>query len=202
MSKNVAILYGHPDTSPDRLTFALAKAYQDASQLSGHATRLIKLSDLEFESIISKDDFQEGKIPKDILQSQETIEWADHILFIFPLWMGSMPGRFKMLLEQVFRPGFAIDYSRKGFPGKMLKGKTADIVVTMGMPTVAYGGFYFSHGIRNLRRNILHFTGIDPIRSTYFGGVDHAKPKTIEKWFDKMRKLGSFPVENRDPYLP
>jgi len=70
------------------------------------------------------------------------------------------------------------------------------------MPTLAYGGFYFSHGIRNFRRNILRFSGIDPVRLTYLGGVDHAKPKTVSKWFNKMRMLGSFPVEDRDPYLP
>lgn len=197
MRKNIAILYGHPDSSREHLGFALAKAYQDASQLSGHATRLIKLSDLDFSSVLSKGDFQSGEVPKDILMSQSTIAWADHLMIIFPLWMGDMPGRFKMFFEQVFRPGFAMDYSRKGFPGKLLKGKTADIVVTMGMPTIAYEGFYFSHGVRNLKRNILHFSGIEPLRVTYFGGVDHAKPKTKEKWFDKMTMLGSFPIGDR-----
>jgi len=197
MRKNIAILYGHPDSSRDHLGLALAKAYQDASQFSGHATRLIKLSDLDFSSVLSKDDFQSGEVPKDILMSQSTIAWADHLMIIFPLWMGDMPGRFKMFIEQVFRPGFAMDYSRKGFPGKLLKGKTADIVVTMGMPKVAYEGFYFSHGIRNLKRNILYFSGIKPLRVTYFGGVDHAKPETKEKWFDKMRMLGSFPIGDR-----
>ncbi|MEP3655652.1 MAG: NAD(P)H-dependent oxidoreductase [Litorimonas sp.] len=201
MSKNVAILYGHPDGSSDRLSYALAKSYQDASQLSGHATRMIKLSDLEFNSVTSQSEFRDGVTPHDILQCQDTISWADHILFIFPLWMGSMPGRFKMLLEQIFRPGFAIDYTRKGFPGKLLRGKTADIVVTMGMPTVAYQGFQFSHGVRNLKRNILHFSGIGPVRVTYFGGIDQVKPKTIEKWFNKMTKLGSFPFREQSGNL-
>lgn len=193
MTKNITILYGHPDPSHNRLCYALSKAYQDSAQLSGHAVRRTDLSDLIFKSVISSSDFRKTNAPKDIQKAQSDIEWADHLLFIFPLWMGTMPGQFKMALEQIFRPGFALDYSNKGFPGKLLKGKSADIVVTMGMPTVAYKGFYFSHGIRNLRRNILYFCGIKPVHLTYFGGVDHVSHKTLEKWFDKMATLGSHP---------
>jgi len=193
MSRNITILYGHPDASEDRLCYALAKAYQDAAQLTGHAVRRINLSDFNLTSIKSSKDFTHSQASEFIRDAQDAIKWADHILFIFPLWMGSMPGQFKMFLEQVFRPGFALDYSKKGFPGKMLKGKSADIVVTMGMPTIAYKGYYFSHGIRNLRRNILYLCGIQPVHLTYFGGVDHVKKKTLSKWFDKMHYLGKNP---------
>lgn len=189
--KNIAILYGHPDASHDRLCYTLSKSYQDGAQLSGHAVRRVDLADTAFESVRSSSDFNEGKVPHDIKAIQDTISWADHILVIFPLWMGSMPGRFKMLLEQVFRPGFALDYSQEGFPGKMLSGKSADIVVTMGMPTIAYEGFYFSHGIRNLRRNILQFCGINPVKVTYFGGVHIAQKETKSRWMKKMARLGS-----------
>lgn len=193
MSKKITILYGHPDARSDRLCHALSKAYQDSAQLTGHNVRRVDVSDLAFDTIRSSADFKGSPTPKDIETAQEAIKWADHILLIFPLWMGSMPGQFKMFLEQVFRPGFALDYSKKGFPGKMLKGKSADIVVTMGMPTVAYKGFYFSHGIRNLRRNILYLCGIKPVHLTYFGGVDHITPKTRDRWFKKMAYLGSHP---------
>ncbi len=193
MSRNITILYGHPDSSEKRLCYALAKAYQDAAQLTGHAVRRINLSDFDCSSILSEEDFNHGAVPKIINEAQEAIEWADHILLIFPLWMGSMPGKFKMFLEHIFRPGFALDYSKKGFPGQLLKGKSADVVVTMGMPTVAYNGYYFSHGIRNLRRNILYFCGIKPVHLTYFGGVNSVKKKTLSRWMDKMHYLGENP---------
>lgn len=193
MNKNIAILYGHPDPSIDRLCYALTKAYQDSAMLTGHAVRFVRVSDMNLTSIKSTTDFREGSVPKDVYETQETIQWASHLLFIFPLWMGSMPGQFKVFLEQVFRPDFALDYSKNGFPGKLLKGKTADIVVTMSMPTIAYKGFYFSHGIRNFRRNILYFCGIKPARLTYCGGADHVKPKTYAKWIEKMSHLGAHP---------
>lgn len=193
MTRNITILYGHPDASEERLCYALAKAYQDSAQLTGHAVRRINLSDFNPASVQSSEDFRYGQVPAIVQEAQDAINWADHILFIFPLWMGSMPGQYKMFLEQIFRPGFALDYSKKGFPGKLLKGKSADIVVTMGMPTVAYKGYYFSHGIRNLRRNILYFCGIKPVHLTYFGGVDHVKKKTLKRWMDKMHYLGENP---------
>lgn len=193
MSKNIVILYGHPDPSTERLCYALAKAYQDSAMLTGHAVRFVKVSDLKLNSIKSIADFRDGTVPSDVYETQEIIQWADHLLLLFPLWMGSMPGQFKIFLEQVFRPDFALDYSKNGFPGKLLKDKTADIVVTMGMPTIAYKGYYFSHGIRNLRRNILYFCGIKPVHLTYFGGVDHVKPKTYAKWIAKMSRLGAHP---------
>lgn len=189
--QNIVILYGHPDPSHDRLCYALSKSYQDAAQLTGHAVRRVNLGELDFDSIKSSADFNEGEVSEDIRQVQDAIHWADHVLLIFPLWMGTMPGRFKMLLEQVFRPGFALNYSQESFPGKMLEGKSADIVVTMGMPSVAYQGFYFSHGIRNLKRNILQFCGINPVKVTYFGGVEFVHEGTKTKWMKKMERLGA-----------
>lgn len=193
MQKKIAILYGHPDSSAERLCHTLAKAYKDGALLSGHEVRRINVSELEFNSVKSSSDFRNDNPPEDIRQSQQIIEWADHLLLIFPLWMGTVPGLYKMFIEQVFRPGFALDYSNKGFPGKLLKGKSADIVVTMGMPKVAYEGFYFSHGIRNLKRNILHFCGIKPTKVTYIGGVEHFSEKDLVKWRKKMNQMGSHP---------
>ena len=192
MTKNIAIIYGHPDPSSERLCADLTDAYERSVQMAGHEVRRINVTQLEFDSIISSEDFKHGRTPTDILKSQDIILWADHLLLIFPLWMGTMPGQFKMFLEQVFRPDFALDYSRTGFPGKMLKGKTADIIVTMGMPKIAYEGFYFSHGIRNLRRNILHFCGIKPVRVTYVGGVENPAEKDLIKWRKKVAGLTPF----------
>jgi len=137
--------------------------------LTGHAVRRINLSDFDLASIKSTEDFNYGKVSDFTREAQDAIKWADHILLIFP------------------------HYSKKGSPGKLLKGKSADIVVTMGMPTVAYNGYYFSHGTRNLRRNILYLCSIKPVHLTYFGGVDNVKPKTLKKWFDKMHYLGEHP---------
>ena len=66
------------------------------------------------------------------------MRWAQHWVFLFPLWHGTMPALLKGFLEHIFRPGFAMEYQKNGFPKRLLAGRSARIVVTMGMPVLLY----------------------------------------------------------------
>lgn len=111
-------------------------------------------------------------------------------MIFYPLWLGTMPALLKGFLEQVFRPGFAFE---PGKPGRMfrkrLSGKSARVVVTMGMPAFIYRWFYFAHGLKGLERNVLGFCGIGPIRESLIGMVE-ADAGAREQWLRKMRALG------------
>lgn len=115
----------------------------------------------------------------------------DHLVIVYPLWLGSMPALLKAFLEHVFRPGFAFEYGAKGFPRKLLRGKSARIVVTMGMPAFFYRWYFGAHSLKSLERNILRFCGISPIRESLFGLVETATESTRHKWLQTMRKLGA-----------
>jgi putative NADPH-quinone reductase len=81
-------------------------------------------------------------------------------------------------LEQVFRPGFAFGSpERRGLPKKLLAGKSARIVVTMGMPAFFYRLYYRAHSLKSLERNILAFVGIKPVRATLLGNVEGRSAK-------------------------
>jgi putative NADPH-quinone reductase len=101
-----------------------------------------------------------------------------------------MPAVLKAFLEQVLRPGFAFEYQRKGMPKKLLKGKSARIVITMGMPASVYRWIYFAHSLRSLKRNILAFCGVGPIRSTLIGNVEGMTDEQRMEWLDEIRGLG------------
>lgn len=94
-------------------------------------------------------------------------------MIVYPLWLGSMPALLKAFFEQVFRPGFAIaNGPRKSpWPG-LLRGKSARIVVAMGMPAFVYRWFFLAHSLKSLERNILRFSGIGPIKETLIGSVE------------------------------
>jgi len=79
MTRNITILYGHPDASKERLCYTLARAFQDSAQLTGHAVRRINLSDFHLQSVRSSNEFQAGKTPDFVQDTQQAIEWADHI---------------------------------------------------------------------------------------------------------------------------
>lgn len=65
------------------------------------------------------------------------------------------------------------------------------MIVTMGMPAAAYRWFYGAHSVKALRRNILEFAGIRPVRTTLVGGVAGLTPEAVERWCAQLRDLGS-----------
>jgi putative NADPH-quinone reductase len=145
---------------------------------------------LRFDLLRSQAEFETGTPPPDIAAAQEAIRRADHLMVVFPLWLGDMPALLKGFFEQALRPGFAFAYLPSGFPQKNLGGRSARIVVTMGMPAFVYRWYFRAHAVKNLKRNILGFVGYAPVRDTIVGGVATAKPATMAGHFETMRTLG------------
>lgn len=109
---------------------------------------------------------------------------------IFPLWHGTMPALLKAFIEQVMRPGVALEYRKHGFPKGLLAGRSARLVVTMGMPALIYRWYFRAHGVRGLERSVLRFAGMKPVRETVLRMVDAASAAKREKWLDRMRDYG------------
>lgn len=172
MGKKILVIDAHPDPDRGRLVHALADQYAKAAEAGGHLVQVVRLCDLEFPWLRSAAEF--AALPLGIIGSQqEHIRWADHLVILYPLWLGSMPALLKAYLEQVMRPGFAFAYGKgKGLPKKLLAGKSARIVVTMGMPSLFYRLYYQSHSVRSLARNILGFVGFKPVRVSLLGNVE------------------------------
>ena len=184
----IAIVQGNPDAAGGRFGHAFAAAYAQAAKAAGHEVRTIEVAKLEFPLLRSAADWQHPP-PAAIAQSQEVLKWADHLLVVFPLWLGDMPALLKAFFEQVLRPGFAFEEARKGrLPGKLLKGRSARIVVTMGMPAFFYRIFYRSHSVKSLKRNVLGFCGISPVRTTLIGMVE-GKPAARAAWLAGVARL-------------
>jgi putative NADPH-quinone reductase len=102
-----------------------------------------------------------------------------------------MPALLKAFLEQVFRPGLGIAKPEAGkMWKKLLSGKPARIVVTMGMPGFVYRWYLGAHSLKSLERNILGFCGIGPIKESLIGIIEAGDSAHREKWLAKMRKLG------------
>jgi putative NADPH-quinone reductase len=98
-----------------------------------------------------------------------------------------MPALLKAFLEQVMRPGVALEYRKHGFPRGLLAGRSARLVVTMGMPALIYRWCLRAHGVRGLERSVLGFAGMAPVRETLLGMVDAASDAKRQGWLDRMR---------------
>ncbi len=191
MSRSILIIQGHPDPSPHRLCRALADAYADGAGRAGHTVTRIDLAQLDVPLLRSAEDFEHGPVPPSLQSAQDALLAAEHIVLVFPLWLGTMPALVKAFLEQVLRPSVAFDYQQSGWPKRKLAGRSARVVVTMGMPVLAYRWWFLGHGLKGLERNILHFVGIRPVRTTLFGMLGTASESRRHGWLEQMRRLGA-----------
>lgn len=189
MTERVTIIVGHPDPDPSRFGHALAAAYASGARAAGRQVRVITVAELDFPLLRSQKDWMEGAPPPVIAAAQDDIAWADHLAIFYPLWLGDVPALLKAFLEQAMRPGFALRYGRHGLPEKLLAGRSADVVVTMGMPSFIYRAWYGAHSLRSLKRNILSFVGIGPAGTTLIGNVE-GSARARDRWLSRMHELG------------
>lgn len=198
--RHVLIVQGHPDPAPRRLCRGLAAAYAEGAAAAGHATRTIDIAELDFPILRSQADWVAGSVPSGLRAAQAEIAWARHLVFFFPLWMGDMPALMKAFLEQVARPGFALRRTGegrgdgaddRGFGRGALGGRSARVVVTMGMPALVYRYYFRAHSVRSLERNILGLVGIAPVHETLVGSVEALGDAGVRRWCEKMRRLGA-----------
>ncbi|MYZ46936.1 NAD(P)H-dependent oxidoreductase [Propylenella binzhouense] len=192
MAKRICIIQGHPDPRPERFCRALGEAYRKGAEAAGHEVRQIDVASLAFPLLRTQADWEHAAPPDDIVQAQDNIGWAEHLVFVYPLWLGAMPALLKGFLEQALRPGFAVSGEAAGTAWtQRLKGRSARIVVTMGMPALVYRWYFGAHSLKSFERNILKFCGIRPVRESLVGMVAAKEGGGRTGWLAKMEELGS-----------
>ncbi len=193
MSKRILIIQGHPDnTGPVHLCHTLAAAYMDGAERAGHEVKAIDVAELDFPLLRSAKAWENDPVPPSLKAAQDAVGWCEHLVLFFPLWLGDMPAVLKGFLEQIARPGFALSYGgADGMPVKLLKGRSARIVVTMGMPAAVYRWYFRAHSVKSLERNILGFVGFEPVHETLIGGVQQLGSTDVDKWRRKFGQMGA-----------
>lgn len=190
MDRTVCIIQGHPHGAGKHFCHAIADAYADGARLAGARVRRIDLGEMDIPLLRDPAEFASPP-PEAILSAQRAVKAATHIVIVYPLWLGTMPAVVKAFFEQLCRNNFAIEATAKGgWPRQMLKGKSARVIVTMGMPAAAYRLFFGAHGVKGFERSILGMGGIKPIRETLIGGVGALPRNQTEALLARIRRMG------------
>jgi NAD(P)H dehydrogenase (quinone) len=186
--KRVLSILGHP--RQDSFCGALCDAYLDGAKAAGAQVRFIALSDLRFD-LGKPVRFGDGDTEPDLVMVQESLQWADHISLVYPIWWGASPGQLRILLERVLLPGFAFKYHDRGLGwDRLLEGRTGELLVTMDTPPFVYRWVYGAAGDRIMASRTLGFCGIRTVRATHFGPVRKSTPDLRRNWLIKARVLG------------
>jgi putative NADPH-quinone reductase len=189
MVKRILIIQGHP--AEQSLCEALAKEYAQGAQESGHAVKMLTVRNLKFDPILHEGYKVIQTLEADLILAQDEIKSADHIVVIFPTWWGGMPALLKGFIDRTFLPGFAFKY-RQGslWWDKLLKGKSAHIIATMDTPPWYFRVFYRDAGINQMKRTILQYCGIDPVKVTRIGRVKDTDSTWKNSWLSKTKGFG------------
>ncbi|CAM3831474.1 MULTISPECIES: NAD(P)H-dependent oxidoreductase [Pseudoalteromonas] len=187
MKKRILVI----DANPKQGSFcdALANAYKQgcASESEVHS---LSLNAMVFEADLSYGYDSEQLLEPDLVEFQAQLQWAEHIVLVIPVWWGGLPAKFKGLIDRTFLPGFAFKYQpNKTIPDKLLKGRTAEVVLTLDTPPWYYRYFQGNPVSKQLKHTILGFSGIKVLNTTYIGPIISSTPEQRAHWLKKMAKM-------------
>ncbi len=90
--RHIVVIDGHPDSDPSRYVHALARsAYAAGAEESGMQCVVWRSATWAFPLITDRKTWEGEDLPPAIREAQEAITWAEHLLIIYPLWLGDMP---------------------------------------------------------------------------------------------------------------
>jgi len=173
---------------------ALTKAYENGASAKGHVLKTLNLRDLDLEKYLRYGHEKRYEPEGDVVKAQELISWSNHMVYVYPTWWAGPPALMRLFFEMVFSPGFAFKYQdKKGTLvrwDKLLTGKSARIISTMDAPPWYYKWIMSDPGGKMMKRGILGFSGVKPVKSTYFGSVKLSTKEKREDWLKITYNLG------------
>lgn len=188
MNKKILIIHGHPRR--DSYCSALAAAYKKGALESGTEVQEIVVTDLKFNSVFDGDR-QKSDLELDLLKAQELVRWAEHLVFVYPNWWGTMPALLKGFMDRAFNSGFAFKYrSNSPWWDRLLQGKSARLIVTMDTPPWYYRFVFHQPGHHAMKNAILEFCGISPVRISSIGSIKASNLSQRQKWLEQLEHLG------------
>lgn len=181
----VLVILAHP--SKNSFCHALAEMYQKTAQQSGHEVQFIALGDLQFDPILHEAYQSIQTLEPDLISAQQAIQWAQHLVFIYPIWWGGVPALLKGFIDRVFLPQFAFKYRPNSIMwDSLLTGRSAHLITTMDTPPWYFRWIYKMPAHHQMKRTMLEFSGIKPVQISSFGSIKTSTAVQREKWLNTV----------------
>ena len=189
-TRKILIINGHPDK--DSFNFGIAAAYKKGALQSNAGVKEIIIRDLQFNTNLAFGYQKISELEPHLCDAQEKIKWADHLVWIHPVWRGGLPAITKGFIDRVFLPGFGFKY-RDNSPwwDKLLASKTSHIITTFDTPPIYYWLAFGRPSVNQLKKSTLDFCGIKPLIVSYIGPIRTSTESFRKKMLQKVELLGS-----------
>ncbi|OGF25485.1 NADPH:quinone reductase [Candidatus Falkowbacteria bacterium RIFOXYB2_FULL_34_18] len=185
----ILIILGHPDKQG--LCSQLFESYIKGAENGGHEVRAVQIRDLDFDPILHRGYRAIQELEPDLKKVQADILWAQHLVFVFPIWWASAPALLKGFFDRIMLPGFAFRFRKNSsLWDKLLKGRSARLIVAMGGFNWYYNLFMCRSGVKTVRDGILKFCGVSPVRVTQIDRSEKLLDKKEKYWIEKIRQMG------------
>jgi putative NADPH-quinone reductase len=183
------IILGHPDKKS--LCAKLADEYERGAVEKGGDVRRINLSELSFNLNLRNGYRLVQNLEEDLLEAQNNIKWANHLVFIFPVWWSSVPALLKGFIDRTFLPGFAFKYRDNSSNwDKLLTGRSSRLIVTSDAPVFYLYLAYFHPAVNMMKKAVLEFCGVSPVTVSSFGAIRGSSEKRLEKIIYDVYRMG------------
>lgn len=203
---NILVINGHPDKKS--FSAAIFNKVIDNLDNEKHEIETLNLAEMKFDPVLRFGYRERMEEDAEITRSQELIQWADHLIFIYPIWWGSMPSLMKGWIDRVFTPGITYRSNPRGsflvnfITGRqfeqLAKGKTATIITTSQGPGIwfkVFSGFISlspnSYGIAVLKNAVLKICGIKTNKILSLGLVGREE-NTLEMRKKFLKKVSKY----------
>lgn len=195
--KKISIIVGH--SVRDTFCEAIGEAYRRGAESAGLCADLFLLSRMNFDPILREGYRRLQPLEPDLVAARQAMRDSDHLVFVFPLWCGDMPAIMKGFIERVMQPDLIAIQAAGGqktadqamAERKMFRGISARVIMSMGMPGWFYRWYFGAHALKLFKRNILHFTGVRPVRTTIYGMIESVSDAKRKQWLRQVELLGS-----------
>jgi len=194
---NTLIVFNHPYGGS--FCGAILAAVERGLKKGGHKCRVINLDQDDFDPVMRSKDLLAfvgaGRAGKDALDAiddqvreyKEHLEWAEHLVMIFPIWWMTTPAMTKGFIDKVIFPAIAYDM-KDGRLVSRLSLRKVTVITTMNTPADVYRDVFGNPLEGSLIKGTFRQIGIENIEWTSLNEVKQVSNEQRETWLEDIER--------------
>ena len=200
---NTLIVFNHPYGGS--FCGAILAAVERGLKTGGHKCRVINLDQDDFDPVMRSKDLLAfvgaGRAGEDALDAIDDqvreykghLEWAEHLVMIFPVWWMTTPAMTKGFIDKVIFPAIAYDM-KDGRLVSRLSLRKVTVITTMNTPADIYREVFGNPLEGSLIKGTFRQIGIENIEWTSLNEVKQVSREQREAWLEEIERRFAGPV--------